>query len=217
MSIMLEAMFGEETFDTGHAKVQLFAVPSAIYNKFDREFFIDQAARDSKTSVRRISMEGPFSSRSDQYAFRDDVGQWRRAIYELPEGMLIKVYAHKTPPFGGRVIKTTFILRMRANAAYRQLDVALTGHQKARFTTAVLKGRFDILPLAEAKRRGYSPNPAFEQMFNEAEMNRIVSVSEIEPEIEAEARVRDRTLKRSDGKTLTVQTVKTRRTIQLDD
>jgi hypothetical protein len=217
MTLLLETMYGEEIFDDRNCKVALFAVPSKIYNSFNNEVFMDVAASRSDIPVTRHSKQGPFHPYAEGHAYRDDLGKWTQAVYQVPEGMMVKIFARKTPGFGRRIINASMYICVRERAAYRQLNIALTGHTKARFTNAVIKGRFDILTLEQAVKRGAKVPAHFAHTFERAECDRIFAEQVLEAEIAPLGTVRERTLVRENGKRVTVKVVKNNRMLDLDD
>lgn len=217
MTLLLETMYGEEIFDDRNCKVALFAVPSKIYNSFNNEVFIDLAASRSDIPVMRHSKQGPFHPYAEGHAYRDDLGKWSQAVYQVPEGMMLKIFARKTPGFGRRIISASMYIRVRERAAYRQLNIALTGHTKARFTSATIKGRFDILTLEQATQRGAKVPAHFVHTFDRAECDRIFTEQILEAEIAPQGVVRERAFVRENGERVSVKVVKNNRRLEIDD
>jgi len=217
MTILLDTMYGEELFDDRNCKVALFAVPSKLHNTFDKEMFMDAAASKANIPIIRHTSRGQHHAYAEGHAYRDDLGKWTNNIYAVPEGMLIKVFARKSPGFGRRIITASLFICIREAAAFRELKVSLTQHPKARFQEAIIKGRFDVLTRDQAINRGAKIQAHFAHTFDKEECDKIFSCTLLEAEVEPMSIVRERIVKRANGETAVILTNKKSRAIDFDD
>lgn len=214
MTILLEAMFGDETFDTGNAKVAVFAVPCKIYNSFDRECHIDLAAKKSDIPVSFQNRIGTFNAYNE--VFRNDLGKWTQAVYRVEEGMIFKIFAHRAGGHGQRVVNASQFIRIREAAAFREVKIKLTQNPKARFSFAVIKGCFDLLTVDEAVKRGVKLNIMFKHTLAHGEVARVMEFNTITPERETPRIVRERVYRRG-GEKIVIQKTRKARAIDLGE
>ncbi len=214
MTLLLEAMYGSETFDTGNAKVGIFAVPCRLYNSFDREMHIEVAAKKSDIPV-RIQSKGNILNPYNE-VYRNDLGGWTQSVFHVEEGMIFKIFAHRAGIHGQRVTNVSQFIRIRAGAAYRELKVKLTGSPKARFEYATIKGCFDILTLEDAEKRGVKVPSNFKTFFRPVEVARVMEFKTLRDETETPLLVREKIVRRG-GEEIVVQKTRKARAINLDD
>ncbi len=214
MSLLLEAMYGTETFDTGNAKVSIFAVPCRVYNSFDREIHVEVAAKKSDIPVRIQSKGNLINPYAEVY--RNDLGGWTQAVFHVEEGMIFKIFAHRAGLHGQRVVNAAQFIRIRAGAAYREMKIKLTGSPKARFEHATIKGCFDMITLEDAERRGVKVPSHFRTFFQPTEVARVMNSIILRGETETPTLVREKIVRRG-GEEIVIQKTRRARAISLDD
>ncbi len=211
--LLLEVMTGEETFDTGNAKTQVFAVPCKIFNSFDREFVIDHAARSGDVPVQIQNRGAPISAY--QETFRDDLGKWATSSYRVSEGMIFKVWTRRGAMHGGQCVTASQYIRMRDGAAYREIKCLLTGHPKARYQHSTIKGCFDLITPEQAKSRGVQVNEVFRSLFDARCVSRLMEFKILQAERESAQIVRERVIQRGAEKVI-VRKARKARALKLD-
>lgn len=200
---LLETMQGKELFDGANATVAIFACPDRVYTSFKEELNIDSAARKDNIPVTRQQYKGKVSAWAEDA--RADLGSWTQAVYDCAEGMVFKIFAHKHTGHGSRTYNVNQFIRVRKNAAYREIRVQLTNDTRSRFQYATIKGRFDILSLEDAEKRGVKTNPRFKHTFKKDDVNRVMEFIEIEAEKASPVIVRERVIKRKGEKDIVIQ------------
>lgn len=214
MALLIETMCGEEVFTEGNAKVHVFVSPTKLFPAVTRELHIGLAAGKTGMPVRVQQRLGQFNAYSE--TFRDDCGKWTQTVYEVSDGALLKLYAHRANGFGARVINACQFLRAREGAAYREIKCKLTQSPKARFDYAIIKGCFDIIPLADAIKLGAKVPISFTRMYDEREVSAVMEFIKLGAETKAPVQVQERTRER-DGEKVVVQRIRERRVLNLED
>lgn len=212
---LIEVMYGKELFDTANCSVQIFCVPCKVFNNFPVEMNIESAARKEEVPVQRQTFNGTHSAWSEDA--RADLGRWTKASYNVSDGMLIKVWVHKMAGFGQRIHNVSQLIAPRKDAAFREIKVALTGHSKARYRYATIKGRFDLISYEEAVKRGAKINSKFAYTFKPEDVARVMEVTIIEPEKAPAALIRERKVRKRSGETVVIQKKRSVRALDLND
>ena len=212
--LLLEAMTGEETFDTGNAKVQVFAVPCKVYNSFNRDLAIQLGAQSGDVPV-QYQQKGP-EINAYQEVYRNDLGKWVSSSYRVQEGAIFQIWARRGAMHGGECVTAAQYIRMRENAAYREVRCRLTGHPKARFQHAIIKGCFDLLTPEQAIARGVQVNKIFLGNFDQRNVDRIMEFKELQAQKESAQIVRERVMQRGNEKVIIRKTRKAR-ALKLDE
>lgn len=210
--VLLEAMFGSEVFQDATAKVALFATPAR--GSAFKETHIAIAAKKADYPVTKLNQSGPHSAWSAGAAA--ELGQWTIANFNMEEGSFVKIFVKRHRGFGSRVRQAAQYIRMREGAAYREITIQLTGNAKARYNTATIKGRFDIIDLKEADARGIETGIHFRRFFDRAEVAHVMEMKILEPETNSVPVVRERLKRDKNGDVIVVQEVRKKRVLDLD-
>lgn len=212
---LLEVMCGSEVFDTGNAKVHVFAVPCKLYNGFNKEVHIDIASKQQDIPVRLHNRIGSYNAYNE--VFRDDMGKWTQTVYTAEDGMIFKIFAHRAGLHGQRKTDACQFIRIRDDAAYREIKVQLVGSPKARFQHAIIKGCFDILTPEQAETYGVKIAQAFRHTMDAGEVRRIMEFKVLRAETGPQKVVRERVYKKASGEQVVIQKTRRARAISLDD
>lgn len=202
MNNLIEVMYGKELFDNKSCQVSVLAVPCKTFNTF-KEAHIESAARKDDCPITRNQFHGQTSAWAEDA--RSDLGKWTKASYDCPDGIILKIWVHKFSGYGQRIINASQLIRPRKDAAFRELKIQLSGHSKARYQYAIIKGRFDVLTLEQAKERGVKLNSRFEYTFKSSEVAKVMEVKILEKERGPSVKVRERTVRNKSGETVVIQ------------
>jgi len=211
---LLETMVGDANFSSGSSRVGVFVTPSADFTGFTKEQPLFAAARNG--IVTRQNFIGKVSAWAQDSA-RPELGTWMQCVYNVPEGMVLKIFAHMSQGHGRPMYNGAQFIRIRRTAAYRELRVALHAPMHARYQHAVIKGRFDLLTMEEAKGEGVDIDPRYTGQFRESMTAPLFSVVELEQEIASAVVVRKRAVKRRRGERVIVKKVRKARAFDLGD
>lgn len=210
---LIEVMYGKELFDRANCSVHVLVTPCNLFNSFLSEMHIESAARKQDIPVERNAFHGQYSAWGEDA--RSDLGKWTKASYDVADGMLIKIWVHKTTGFGNRIINVSQFIRPRKDAAFREIKVILTRHPKSRFEFATIKGRFDLISLEDAKKRGAKINSRFEYTFNPDDFAAVTQCTELEPEKAPSALIRETKVRKRNGETVVVRRRRVARALNL--
>lgn len=208
--MLLQCITGFENFPNASAKAHVFVCPSARF--LGKEMHIGVAARGAYPNVRKVGMETKIPAAPGMLR---EMGEWTTASYEVPDGMILKVFGSRSGGWGGMRVMANQFIRARQDAALRRINVVLTGSDRASLTRATIEGRFDLVPLAEALLTGVLVPPSFRPSFDEAVQRRAFEYMELDREVRSEAVVRNRTVTRDDGQEVQISTSERRRALDL--
>jgi hypothetical protein len=173
---------------------------------------IGLAAKGVYPALRKVGMEtrapaGP--------GMRRELGEWVTASYEVPEGMILKVFASRSGGWGGMRVMANQFIRARSDAALRRISVVLTGSEKASFARANIEGRFDVISLAEAMTQGVLVPPSFRPSFDEGMQRRAFEYHTLDAEVRSAAVQETRRVINKEGQQVEIQTSTRRRALDL--
>ena len=214
--MLIQTMTGFENFQRSSAKTHIFFMPCQEFP--GAEAAIGHAARHSSSPRNRISRHGPRNRVQAAPGLTDDFGYWTSAAYEVPRGMILKLYAARkteamTP---GRHLNASMLVRVRESAPLIRVWVGLTGDERATFSRVnVIEGRMDILTLEEGGRFGVQIRPQFCVQFNEDNIRLMFEVEVVEPAMSAAPTVGTRERTNATGEVTEVTTIRRRRALDL--
>lgn len=207
--MLVQATTGFENFQNGGAKAHLFVVPTQRFP--GKELHIGIAARSGGV-VRQIGFPQTIPAAP---GMRPEMGQWTQGNYEVPEGMVLKAFAHRSGGFGTMRVQASMFLRMREQAAYRRIGTILTGNPKASYTRVWIEGRFDILTLAQAREHGINVPTHFSHSFDTTMTSRAFDIIEVESEVAAAPQQQVAMVVNAQGEEVQVRTVRRNRALEL--
>lgn len=206
---LLQTTTGFETFAQSSAKVYAFHMPSRQFP--GKENNLSVVAR-SGSAIQSVGAPNQFPPAA---GLRPEMGKWTTQTFDIPEGALVKVFAHRSAGFGQMRVMASVILRIRAQAALRRVGAILTQNSKAVITRANFEGRFDILRPHEAQAMGAVIPPNFANTFEDHAVRRAFEIAELQPEILPPEIIEQRTVESTSGEQTQVTTVRRRRAIDL--
>lgn len=207
---LLQTTTGFETFQQSSAKVYAFHMPSRQFP--GKELNLNIVARAGGGVVTTVGLPTSIPAAPGLSA---ELGRWTSATYELPENMLVKVFAHRSGGFGQMRVMASMILRMREQAALRRVSAILTQSPRASLTRANFEGRFDVLTLPEAMMLGVTVPPSFRQTFEHSFTSRAFEVQVLAREITPPEVMESRRVETASGETVEVASARRRRAIDL--
>lgn len=211
--MVVKTMSGSETRNSGNAKVHVFWCPTPEERvKFGDvgETFLNNAKR-----MRGDLTQMSFAQENAFPGLRKELGTWKTQVWNLPEGMILKVFASTKTNWNTLMNRGTLYLRVRDGAAFRRILIPLTGAEGARFTHASLEGSVDILTLDEVKGYGINVAPQFEPMCGQAAVRKTFQFEELQPEKSPKALRTTTTIQTDEGKEKVIVSRKRRRSMDL--
>lgn len=175
--MLISTTCGFENFETGSAKSYVFVVPTTEFKL--KEAHIGIVAKSGGP----VRLAGSPEHYPAAPGMRDETGRWTRANYEVPEGLVLKVFMQRNGHFGSMRVMASQLLRMRNNAAYRKVGTILTGNPHAQFSRVWIEGRFDLLSVADAEQYGVLIPPHFRTGFQPVMQRRGFEYVVTDPEL----------------------------------
>ncbi len=153
--MLIETCTGNENFTHSSAKVFVLHQPSDAFPAANTaHLFVlgkEQDATVTNVSTRFVEAAP---------GLIEDFGKWALSRFEIPEGMILKVYGQRkmggvSGP--GRHSGAAMLIRLRSDAALRMICMSLTGDSRAHFSSIhPVVGKFDVLSVAQAHALGVS-------------------------------------------------------------
>jgi hypothetical protein len=199
--MLIQCTTGFENFSTSSAKAHVFVVPTA--RMLGKEMHIAVACKGVYPGLRKVGLE---TKQPAAPGLRRELGEWTTASYEVPEGMLLKVFGTRSGGWGSQRVMSNQFIRVRADAAMRRINVILTGNERAALARASIEGRFDLVTLSEALLMGVAVPPSFRPGFDEAMQRRAFEYHEVEPELRSVAVAQTRVVTNAAGEEREVST-----------
>lgn len=207
---VIETLTGDCNLRTGSAKCFVFHAPRAG-GKGAEERHLGLAAKSGQTAeiIRTVSPY-PVVIPSVQGYSNEVGGKMVRMTYQVAEGEILKVFVQRRPGAGKVPVNACQFVRVRESAALQEIEMKLLTDASVNEPFGKLRGRFDILTLAEALALGVQVADYCKPMFGEGSVANTMVFNSLAP---ATASVK--TVVKADGSAVIVQTVKRRRTINI--
>lgn len=209
--MLIETLTGNQNFPGKLAKVYAFVVPSRRFPA-PGEVPLFTAAKEATFGVRKHSGGGRILACE---GMSDAAGFFNQTTYEVPEGLILKVFAtKKTPVSDGTRVGAVFI-QTRADAALQRIEVVLNDHPGATITRAHIEGRFDVVSLEDAEKAGVRVLPMNRRTFFAESVKGLISRKVIAPETKAKPVVSTNVIQNSAGEEVEVQTRASKRMLDV--
>ena len=214
--MLIQTMTGFENFQQSSSKAYAFVMPCREFP--GTEEALGQASRNSSDPRGGIRRHGPRNRVQAAPGLTNDFGHWTSAAYEVPEGIVLKLYAARkteamTP---GRHLNASMLVRMREGAPLIRVWAGLTGDERATFSRVnIIEGRMDVLTPGEGGRFGVQIRPQFRVQFNEDNCRLMFEVETMAPAMSAAPIVGTRERTNAAGEAAEVTTMRRRRALDL--
>lgn len=206
-------MSGSETFKGAAAKAHAFWSPTPEdtrnYPSLKQEVFLNMGTKHSP-EISRISQQTDLAYNG----LRKELGKWITATYDVPSGLILKVFGQFKGGWNNLQSRACIYLQMRETGPHQKVRIPLTQLERSRFQFAEYEGRFDILPLTDVEQLGVVVKPQFRRLCEQDAVNRVFIVEVLNEEMEPRKRKVVERIRNADGKTVTV--VRTKRTRALE-
>ncbi len=213
--MLIQTTFGHENFQRSSAKLQTFVcVTHDFPNPDKREAPMWAAARDNW----HVSRSGQLTKVPAAPGYRDEMGKWSTAQYDVPEGMYVKLWAQRKleAQVAGRHLIAAMMVQIRSDAALSRVVVQLTGGERATFQEGVcLEGRFDVVDLTTAVHAGYQVQRTHMQQFSDFNIAAMFQVVELARPVSLRPVIEENVVTNSQGQQVRVRTRHRRRAIQV--
>ena len=220
--MLLQTTSGRETFRTGSSQFQVLVMPTRTLSLPSPQH-IGIVARAANQSVPITSTQ--YMRHSAASGSMVDMGTWHQSTYELPPGIVLKLYGDKTVmgsshgQVGGRAVRSvgSLLIQTRAEAALRRITFRVVGDPQCTFRDVKVEGRFDLLSLKEALQLGVAGIDMHNtrEFTDTATLARLFSMTTLDAEIAGKRTVQTTKVKTDDGE-VEVQTAGRRRALDLD-
>jgi hypothetical protein len=176
--MLFEAIFGHESFQDPkcQTKVTCFWKASAASEEVPL-FELDRARPRSGGGAVMLSSDTIMAAEGDRR-----YGYWTIGRYDLPEGSYVKIIINKR--MGHTIFEDSahVMLRVRADAALRRLNIPLTGHHMATVREGNIDGRYDIVPVEDFEELGIDVNPRYLKYHDTDKLNEVAVMQVLEQE-----------------------------------
>jgi hypothetical protein len=203
--MLIKATTGKENFPGAMSQFYAFVVPSRRYTR--AEAHLGKAGGEIRLNGRLSALPAGLGLRPDL------VGTWYSGDYEVPEGLIIKVYAVRSN--GGLRRDAALLVQTRAQAAYRRIATALSGHQQATLHEAAIEGCFDFLSPSDAVREGVDVTPHLHKLLIAGRNGGLFTNTEVWPETASRVTVARVQATNTSGEVVTVAMPRRRRMIDV--
>lgn len=212
--MLLSAFTGDQNFPTGSSKLHLFFVPTR--NHMGQELHVGIMAKGANPNVPITS------SNVRRFAAMngapETLGRWTQANYEIPDGVVLKLFASKRASMQGQRLTqhmAVIYVQARSQGAMNSIGFNLIPHERSPINRAEMQGRFDILSVRELAQMGVSLNPSTLVQMDDAHVNRLFSITTLERQLQSRPAVRTTTMRNSEGETIAIQKTVTKRAVKL--
>lgn len=200
--MMLNITTGNCNYPTGSSKVHVFVVPTRQFPGKEANIgMLFKEVQPAFSAIRRIN--STIVPAAPALA-PTDAGKWTQSTYDVPEGLVLKVFGMTTSQGMQMRRMGNVLIRMRTGGALNRLAAVLAQHPKATLTRATIEGRFDILSLEQAEGLGVRVPPQYRMHFEDVHWRRMFNLEQVEAQIEAPPRVEVRRIENSEGQTVAV-------------
>ena len=209
--MLVSVTYGNETFNSSSAKYHLFVCRTEVFPLINpTQQHLWQAA---KAHVHGISRHGGLNISDAAPGCGDLLGKWTNATYEIPEGMVIKLfgrlnteYCHGPGTFG------SLFLKLREKGPLVKITGTLTGDEKAaKDHVLVFEGRADILTDKEIIDLKIQVN----YPTSYADMSRLFTIESVAPEVEEKAEIVEEEIENTKGEKIIVKHSERKRITQV--
>jgi len=208
--MLISATTGQENFPEATSKFHVFFVPTR--ERMGKEVPLGMMAKGANPDV-------PVTISGAQYIpamtnYPETLGKWTNARYDVPEGVVLKIFAHRK----GRMVPTdtaAIYIQLRSGAALRRLSCDTLRHAKGARDAVHYEGRFDVLTLQQMAQLGISLNPQMMGLLDPRKQAAMFRETVLDRETAGRVSVRTRQVKNSEGKTVAVSRPTTARAVRL--
>lgn len=211
--MLIETLTGHENFPGMSSKAHLFAVPSRAFPGTGLgEQHLFACAKSGAFGIRTQRQGGSIAAAEGA---SNSLGFFMQTSFEVPEGIILKVFAQRKTQAMPRPSTASVYIRLRQDAALHRIEIPLTAYHKATLRNAYVEGRFDILRVAEAEELGVKTNPLALKFFNPPLVRSLMVDNVLSPELRAPVLVRTTTVINSAGQEVKVADSKRKRLIDI--
>ncbi len=213
--MLISTTYGNENFQHNSAKYHLFACRSTLHpdvEPMQKHMWV--AARDHSAGV---SAHGRGSTVPAAPGYRSEFGKWTTAQFDVPEGLVIKLFGTRKlrEMVSGRHTTAAMMLRIRENAALVRVTCGLTMDERASSNNVVLfEGRADPLLASMAESEGVILGN-FRSQFSSYNQRALFTVEVLRDEISTPQVNEVTEIENTQGERVQVTTPRRRRAIQL--
>lgn len=210
--MLINTVTGNENFSNSSAKVHVFYKPSRAFP--GNEMFLGQMAKAGGYG-HNVSTHGPVSFVSAAQGMRMEiVGKWATQTFNVPDGMIIKVFGWRQSR--GLAVSAIALLKARSTAAMNRLSVQLTGNERATYAYANIEGRFDVLTPEQAVAEGCKFTPLEIKQLDPVALQRLFSITVMDAELARPVEQRKVNVKTADGTAVSYVEERKLRRIDID-
>lgn len=208
--MILTATTGTEAFALGASKFHTFFVPTLAFP--GKEIHIGVAGRDQHCPVGLVGYPQVLPAAP---GYRDELGKWTTGNYELPEGMVLKVFGYKKMAANSHPTSASQLIRMREGGPLQRIKMPTVGWVNAQYQTVEVTGRFDLLTVEEAAVLGVRVPPQYLPGFHPTSTERVFRYEEVEAERATKVQTETKNVVNTQGEEVAVRTQQRRRNMDL--
>ena len=213
--MLITITFGNENFQRSNSKYQLFGVACGQIGGWDP---VQKHLWMLDCQDGLISQHGAQTKVDAAPGYKAEFGKWTTRQYQVPEGLLIKLYGKRklAEMVSGRETQACMFLQVREGAPLIRVTARLTGDERANsHTITMFEGRADILTLDEAQALGARLPRHQREQFADYNVETLYSVRVLSPETEGRVVPQAREIENTQGERVRVTVPRRRRAIDL--
>lgn len=210
--MLIETMTGNQNFPGKMAKAYVFVTPTTRFPRTEGETHLFTAAKEGIFGIRKHSGGGRILAAE---GMTDAAGFFNQTTYDIPEGVLLKVFASKKPQASSQQRTGSLFLLAREHGPLQRVEVVLNDHPGATVTRCHVEGRFDILSLEDAEALGARVLPLNRRQFFAESVKGLLTRRQIAPELKAKTVVKTKVVQNTDGQEVKVQERASRRILDV--
>lgn len=208
--MLIQTVTGKEDFETGSCKLHAFFAPTTRFP--GKEVFLGQAAMEAIASIRRHGQRTVVPAIPGAQKI---VGEWTTATYDIPERVVIKLFASKKLQNVSRPTMASVFIQMRETAPLTRCVFRTIGGPRAQYQQVSIEGRFDVIPATEAKALGVFIPAQYDHYSQQEYIDRLFSFVEVSPALRPRQEVAPRIIENSLGQEVEIAITRRRRGLSL--
>lgn len=214
--MLISVTFGNENFQNSSAKYQMFACRSSEHVDIEpAQKHLWMAAKDGNAIIRR---HGGINKVPAAPGYKEELGKWSTCQYDVPEGLVIKLYGMRKLPemVSGRHMTASMFLQSREEAALIRVTALLTGDGRAgQSEISMFEGRADLITLQDARDLGVSIQAHHASQFEDYNQDTLFRIEMLSEMISARPTVQANVVQNTQGESVRVVTPRRTRAIQV--
>lgn len=199
-SMVLTAVVGQEVFQKGLSKLQVF-IPSSNAIPTGAKDSVPIGASRSLSGFGVSMIQNGARTLAIQGEPEEHCGAWSQKVVQLPNDAVVQVFGQRRARWNSLLSSASIYLRIRSGAAHQRIKLPTLQVAGASTRSEVfVEGRFDIITPETAEAFGVTTSKMYAPMFKTERVDHLFVIEEVSPESVAAAQaVTTQTLDHASG------------------